>query len=63
MELKLKVRCLDRTVFEVNRDTLEAKSCGSYDPYCYSDPEKDVEYMEHSEWCLKKQARYFSELS
>ena len=52
---KLKVRCVDRTVFEIDRETLEPKNTGSYDAYCFSDPEPDVEYMSHSEWSLKHQ--------
>lgn len=42
-------------VFEVFRGSLEPKSTGCYDAYCYTDPEPDVEYMEYSEWSLKRQ--------
>jgi hypothetical protein len=42
-------------VFEVDRETLDPKNTGSYDAYCFSDPEPDVEYMSHSEWSLKHQ--------
>lgn len=52
---KLKVRCVDRMVFEVNRETLEPKNTGCYDAYCFTDPETDVEYMSYSEWSLKHQ--------
>jgi hypothetical protein len=38
-------------VFEIDMLTLEAKTCSYYDAYCYSDPEPDVKYIEHSEWC------------
>ncbi len=53
--VKLKVRAVDRTVFEVDRLTLEPKTIRIYEPYCYSDPELGVEYMEYSEWSLKRQ--------
>lgn len=48
------VRCLDRTVFPVNRNTLEAMSCGYYDAYCYTDPKKDVDYLEYTDWLNQK---------
>lgn len=44
------VRCEDRTVFEINPTTLDAKTCGYYDAYCYSDPLPDVTYISYSEW-------------
>lgn len=53
--IKLKVRAPDRMVFEVNRENLEPKNTGCYDAYCYLDPEPGVEYMEFSEWSLKRQ--------
>lgn len=53
MVKRLKVRCIDKTVFEVNRVTLDPLSVGYYDAYCYSNPELNVEYMEHSEWTKK----------
>lgn len=62
MVKKLKVRCTDRTVFEIDRETMEPKNTGSYDAYCFSDPEPDVEYMNHSEWCLKKQDLFFKRM-
>ena len=49
------VRCTDRMVFPVNPKTLEPLSTSYYDPYCYSAPLPETEYMEHSTWCLKKQ--------
>ena len=46
-----KVRCsLTLMTFPVNRDTLEPLRCAQYDPYCYSDPEPDTEYIEISDW-------------
>lgn len=54
------VRCVDRTVFEIDRRSLDPKSCSRYDAFCYSDPRQDVEYIEHSEWCLQKAAAYNS---
>lgn len=56
------VRCGDKMVFPINPVTTEALSCGYYDPYCYSDPRKDVEYMEYSEWlrqCDKRWSKYY----
>ena len=45
------VRCgTDRTVFEIDPTTLDAKTCSYYDPYCYSDPRSDVTYIEYSKW-------------
>lgn len=58
--MKTKVRCSDRVVFEIDPVTLEAKTCSYYDAYCYSDPERDVEYMEYATWCLKKMDLTFS---
>ena len=45
------VRCgADRTVFEIDLKTLDAKTCSYYDAYCYSDQRSDVTYIEYSEW-------------
>lgn len=44
------VRCVSRTVFPVDPVTLEAKNCGTYDAYCFSDPEPDVTYLTPEEW-------------
>lgn len=45
------VRCgTDRTVFEIDPITLDAKQCSCYDAYCYSDPLPDVTYIEYSDW-------------
>jgi hypothetical protein len=46
----LYVRCIDRTVFEIDRKTLDAKECSSYDAHCYTDPLPDVEYIGYGEW-------------
>jgi hypothetical protein len=51
--MKLFVRCPDRMVFEVDRETLEPKSVSCYDAYCYSDPRTDVEYMEQGIWAVR----------
>lgn len=48
--MKTKVRCDNKMVFEINPDTLEAKTCSSYDPWCYSDPDPNVNYIEFHEW-------------
>ena len=42
--------CTDKTVFEINPKTLDAMTCGRYDPYCYVDELPDVEYIEYSDW-------------
>jgi len=47
------VRCVDRTVFEVDPVTLEPNGCSVYDAYCYTDPEQGVRYIEHAEWCQR----------
>lgn len=48
--MKTLVRCIDKSVFEIDPVTLEAKHCSVYDAYCYSDPEPNVTYIEHSDW-------------
>lgn len=47
---KLFVRCVDRTVFEIDPETLEPLGPSCYDAYCYTDPRRDVNYIEHMEW-------------
>lgn len=56
--MKTLVRCVDKSVFEINPITLEAKSCSCYDAYCYSDPEKDVKYIEHSDWVKQRNEQW-----
>lgn len=51
----LVVRCVDRMIFKISRTTGEAISCSVYDPYCYSDPDLNVEYMEHTDWLKLKE--------
>jgi hypothetical protein len=46
----LLVRTDDKMVFQINRNTLEAKTIALYDPYCYSDPRVDADYMEYHDW-------------
>ena len=48
---KLMVRCVDKMVFEINPTTLEPKTCSYYDAWCFSDPDKNVKYINHAEWC------------
>lgn len=48
--MKTLVRGDDAMVFEIDPVTYEPKRCSSYDPYCFSDPEKGVAYMPISEW-------------
>lgn len=54
--MKVMVRCVDKNVFPVNPDTLEPLSCGAYDPWCFSDPEPGVKYVEHFDWTKKKES-------
>ena len=60
--MKLIVRCPDRMVFEVDRKTLDPKRCSVYDAYCYTDPDKDVEYMEYSDWVVKRNKQFRKEI-
>lgn len=53
----LYVRCVDHKVFPINRGTYEALSTGAYDPWCFSDPIPDVDYIEHAEWCRRLDLR------
>ena len=48
--MKTYVRCYDRTVFEIDPVTLNPKTCGYYDAYCFIDPKPDVIYIEHYDW-------------
>ena len=60
--MKTFVRCDDRTVFEIDPITTEAKTCGYYDAYCFSDPRTDITYMSYSEWlkqCDKRWEKYY----
>ena len=59
---RLYVRCDTKEVFQINRDTLDAMSCARFDPWCYSDPEHDVEYMEWSAWALERNRRFRASL-
>ena len=48
---KIKVVCLDKMCFPVNPVTLEATSCGCYDPYAWSDPDPEpLETISVDEW-------------
>ena len=52
--MKTVVRCPDRMVFEVNPKTLDPIRSSCYDAYCFSDLEKDTEYIEYYDWLLFK---------
>lgn len=54
----LLVRCLDKTVFPIDRFTYEPLSCGWYDAYCFTDPDPAVDYMSKTEWDSKQQLRW-----
>jgi len=54
MDRPLIVRCPDRMTFEVDRETLEPKSTGCYDAYCFTDPRRDVDYMGLDAWQIAR---------
>ena len=56
-ERMLLVRCVDLTVFPVNRESLSPLTIASFDPWCYSDPDPNADYIEHAEWCLRRAER------
>lgn len=60
--MKTYVRCPDKTVFEIDSETLNAKTTGFYDPYCYSNPLSDVIYIEHSEWVKLRNKQWDREM-
>lgn len=60
--MKLLVRCQDKTVFEINRETLNPLSVGNYDAYCFSDPSPDAEYISHSEWVRLRNKQWDREM-
>ena len=47
----IKVVCGDMMCFPVNQNTLDAISCGCYDPYAWTDPDRDaIETITFDEW-------------
>jgi hypothetical protein len=50
---RIKVVCEDRTYFWVDAKTLGPLGVGSYDPWCFSDPEK-VPTMHVNEWNARR---------
>ena len=54
------VRTIDRMVFEIDRESLNAKSCGCYDAYCFADPRADVDYISYDCWTLERNTRWRS---
>ena len=53
---KIKVICIDKTCFPVDPKTLEATSCGTYDPYARTVPDLDaVETIDYCEWLRRNQ--------
>ncbi len=60
--MKLLVRCESKTVFEINRETLNPLSTGCYDAYCFSDPLPNVEYISHSEWVRLRNEQWDREM-
>ena len=59
---KILVRSNDKTVFPINPETLEALSTSYYDPYCFDDPESDVEYISFNEWCKLRNRQWDREM-
>jgi hypothetical protein len=60
---KIKVVCADLMCFPVNPETLEATSTGCYDPWAWTDPDKDpVETISHGEWCLRLNKKWDRQL-
>lgn len=53
------VRCAtDKTVFQISPITFEPLSCSYYDPYCFTDPRTDVDYISYTEWLrIREQKR------
>lgn len=55
---KIKVVGVDMTCFPVDPVSLEALSCGCYDPYAWSDPDPDpAETISIAEWQLRSNRR------
>ena len=54
MHKKTKVRKSDHMVFEVEPITLNPISESYYDPWCYSDPEPTVDYVEFGDWSVQR---------
>lgn len=52
----LMVRSKSRFVFRIHKTTGAAITCGSYDAYCYSDPDPAVEYISYMDWCIMRNA-------
>ena len=50
---KLMVRCANNRVFEIDAATLEPKTLSYYDAWRFSDPEPNVKYINHTEWCKR----------
>lgn len=48
------VRSCDKMCFEVEPRSLTPKTNALYDPWCFSDPEKNVVYISWSDWAVKR---------
>ena len=54
---KIKVCGQDLICFPVNPETLEPENCGCYDPWAFTDPEKEcLETISVTEW-IKRQRK------
>lgn len=42
------------TVFEIHPDTWDPMTTAVYDPYCFSDPDPGVEYIEFFDWLKRR---------
>ena len=58
----LLIRCEDRTVFEIDRQTLQPKTASYYDAYCFSDPRPDADYMPYTVWLSSKNRQWYKEM-
>lgn len=55
---RLIVRCIDRMIFEIDKDSLEAKHCSRYDAHCFNDPDSNIEYIEFTDWVKMRNAQW-----
>lgn len=51
---RLIVATHDKMTFEVNRETLEPKTCEIYDAHIFSDPPTDCDVVSFTEWSMQR---------
>lgn len=54
---QLYVRCMDKMVFPIHKKTLEALSCSTYDAYCFSASDNEIEYIDYLDWLGLRNSR------